>query len=150
MNKPELRITFPGGKRVDAEINGRIIRTDQSKLAGGDGTAPEPFALFLASIGTCAGIYVLGFLESRGLPTAGVEIKQRLDYDAATHRLEGVELAIEVPDTIPEKYHAALVRVADMCAVKKAIQGDLRFDVHVHVGTNSTGASLGFAPAATA
>ena len=131
MQKPELTITFPGGKRVDAELNGRVIRTDQSRLAGGDASAPEPFALFLSSIGTCAGIYVLGFLEARGLPTDGVEIKQRLDFDPATHRLSGVELEIQVPDTIPEKYHDALVRVADMCAVKKAIQGDLLFDVHV-------------------
>ena len=131
MQKPELTITFPGGKRVDAELNGRVIRTDQSRLAGGDASAPEPFALFLASIGTCAGIYVLSFLQARELPTEGVEIKQRLDFDPGSHSLAGVELEIQVPETIPEKYHDALIRAADVCAVKKAIQGELSFSVHV-------------------
>ena len=130
-HKPELVVTFPGGKRVDADLGGRIIRTDQSRVAGGDSSAPEPFALFLASIGTCAGIYVLGFLQSRGLPTDNVQIKERLDFDSATGALKGVELEIEVPDTIPEKYHGALVRAADMCAVKKTIQNSPEFAVHL-------------------
>ena len=60
-------ITFPGGKRVDAQVGPYLIQTDQPKDEGGDGTAPEPFMLFLASIGTCAGIYVLGFCQSRGI-----------------------------------------------------------------------------------
>jgi ribosomal protein S12 methylthiotransferase accessory factor len=130
-NKPELLITFPGGKKVDAELHGTVIKTDQSPRAGGDGSAPEPFALFLASIGTCAGIYVLGFLQARGLPTEGVKIRERLDFNPLGGGLSGVELEIEVPDTIPQKYHSALVRAADQCAVKKAIQAPLEFDVHV-------------------
>jgi ribosomal protein S12 methylthiotransferase accessory factor len=129
--KPELVITFPGGKKVDADLGGRIIRTDQSRQAGGDSSAPEPFALFLASIGTCAGIYVLGFLQSRGLPTDDVQIKEQLDFDPVTGKLKGVDLEIEVPDSIPEKYHSALVRAADMCAVKKAIQNSPEFAVRV-------------------
>jgi len=52
----ELVISFPGGKRVDAQVGDFTLRTDQPKDHGGDGSAPEPFALFLASIGTCAGI----------------------------------------------------------------------------------------------
>lgn len=130
-HRPELLVTFPGGKRVDAELNGTVIRTDQSVRAGGDGSAPEPFALFLASIGTCAGIYVLGFLQARGLPTEGVQIRERLDFNPLSGQLSGVELEIELPPSIPPKYHAAIVRAADMCAVKKAIQGPLAFDVHV-------------------
>ena len=47
---PSLRVSFPGGKRVDAEWGSRVIRTDQSVAHGGNGTAPEPFDLFLASL----------------------------------------------------------------------------------------------------
>jgi len=130
-HRPELLVTFPGGKKVNAELHGTVIKTDQSPRAGGDGSAPEPFALFLASIGTCAGIYVLGFLQARGLPTEGVQIHERLDFNPVSGVLSGVELEIEVPDSIPQKYHAALVRSADQCAVKKAIQAPLDFDVHV-------------------
>ncbi|MBI5508975.1 MAG: OsmC family protein [Deltaproteobacteria bacterium] len=128
---PDITITFPGGKRVDARIGDRVIRTDQPSQAGGDGSAPMPFELFLASIGTCAGIYVLGFLQSRGLATDGVEVRQRLHYDEVTYALAEVGLEIKLPPSVPEKYHAAIIRAADTCAVKKAIQTQPKFAVRV-------------------
>ena len=65
----DMQIYFPGGKRVFADYRGFTIATDQPVTGGGDGSAPAPFDLFMASIGTCAGIYVLGFLQQRGIPT---------------------------------------------------------------------------------
>ena len=58
----ELLIDFPGGSRVDAHFGGFTVASDQPPAA----SAPTPFALFLSSIGTCAGIYVLGFCRQRG------------------------------------------------------------------------------------
>jgi ribosomal protein S12 methylthiotransferase accessory factor len=50
-----MEMTFPGGVVVEAHLEGTTIRTDQPVSHGGGGTAPAPFELFLASIGTCAG-----------------------------------------------------------------------------------------------
>ena len=63
----EMVIDFPGGARVDAHFGPHTVNTDQSPRGGGEGSAPEPFALFLASLGTCAGVYVLNFCRQRGL-----------------------------------------------------------------------------------
>jgi ribosomal protein S12 methylthiotransferase accessory factor len=131
--KPEVLISFPGGKRVDAAFRTEVVSTDQPVDAGGEASAPAPFTLFLASIGTCAGIYVLGFCQSRNLPTEGIQIRQRMAFDPETRVLSGVELDIEVPPTFPEKYREALVRVADQCAVKKAIQAQPEFVVRTVV-----------------
>lgn len=117
----EMTIDFPGGKRVDAHVHSKVIHTDQSRESGGDESAPEPYAYFLASIGTCAGIYVLGFCRSRDLPTEGIRLVQRMEWDAKGFKLEKVEIDIEVPPEFPEKYRKALVRAADMCAVKRAL-----------------------------
>ena len=117
----EMTISFPGGKRVDAAFDGHVIRTDQSPAGGGDGSAPEPFAHFLASIGTCAGIYVLGFCQARGIPTDGIRLVQRVDFDPVKHRLARVAIEIELPDSFPERYRDAVRRAADLCAVKRAI-----------------------------
>jgi ribosomal protein S12 methylthiotransferase accessory factor len=62
----EMIIDFPGGARVDAHFGPYTVLTDQPPSGGGDGSAPTPFALFLSSMGTCAGIYVLGFCRQRG------------------------------------------------------------------------------------
>jgi ribosomal protein S12 methylthiotransferase accessory factor len=125
----ELTVTFPGGKRVDAQFLHHTIRTDQSPESGGEGSAPEPYLLFLSSIATCAGIYVLSFCRSRGLPTEGLSLKQTVDFHPATGRLQKVGLDILVPRGFPEKYRNALVRAADMCAVKKALQDPPEFEV---------------------
>lgn len=117
----DIRVSFGAGKRVDAHLNGHVIHTDQSAEHGGDGSAPEPFQLFLASLATCAGIYVLGFCQVRNIPTDAIELVQHHDHDA-TGRLSGVRLEISVPADFPAKYVGALERVAAKCAVKRALE----------------------------
>jgi putative redox protein len=129
----EMTITFPGGARVDAQLGTFAIRTDQPAHAGGNGSAPTPFSLFLASIGTCAGIYVLGFCKQRGLPVQGIQIVQRTLPDAATGMIGRIELDIQVPPTFPERYHEALVRAASQCAVKKHLESPPGFEVRTVV-----------------
>ena len=118
----ELLIDFPGGAKVDAHFSGFTVKTDQPPAGGGDGSAPAPFEIFLASIGTCAGIYVLGFCRQRGLPTEGIRIIQRISRSPQTHLVDFIELEIQVPPSFPEKYYEALVRSADQCAVKKHLE----------------------------
>lgn len=123
----EMEIIFPGGARVDAISGGMIIPTNQ------DGSAPAPFGLFLASIGTCAGIYVLSFCQQRGLPTDNIRIIQRMSSNPLTRMIEKVELDIQVPPDFPEKYKDAVIRSAELCAVKKHLENPPVFDVHTSV-----------------
>lgn len=116
-----IRVTFPGGKRVDAEFGSQVIRTDQSVAGGGEGSAPEPFELFLASLATCAGIYVLGFCQSRGIPTEGLGLVQHHRFDEATHRLNRVEIELTLPKGFPERYRSSVIQAAVNCKVKKVL-----------------------------
>ena len=125
----EMEITFPGGARVDANFGGFTLKTDQPAQGGGDGSAPTPFATFLASIGTCAGIYVLGFCQQRGIPTQGIKIVQRMHGDRATGLIGQIDLDIQLPPDFPEKYQAAVIRSAEQCAVKKHLEHPPAFNV---------------------
>jgi ribosomal protein S12 methylthiotransferase accessory factor len=129
----EMVVDFPGGARVDAHFGPYTVKTDQPPIGGGEGSAPTPFLTFLASMGTCAGIYVLGFCRNRGLPTDGIRIVQRIHTNSMNGMVENVELEIQVPPTFPEKYYPALVRSAEQCAVKKAMEQPPTFDVHTTV-----------------
>lgn len=115
----EMEVSFPGGARVDASFGGYTVQTDQPPQGGGEGAAPTPFALFLASLATCAGIYILGFLRQRGLPSEGVRLRQQTLSDPMTGMVGRIEVVIEVPAEFPEKYLPAMVRAAELCAVKK-------------------------------
>ena len=125
----DMVIDFPGGARVDAHFGPYTVMTDQPPQGGGEGSAPTPFALFQASLATCAGIYVLNFCRQRELPTEGIRLVQRTVPDPATGMVGRVELEILVPPTFPEKYHDALVRTASQCTVKKHIEHPPAFSV---------------------
>ncbi len=128
----DIMITFPGGKKVNAEVNGMVIPTDQTKLEGGEGSAPSPYLHFLASIGTCAGIYVLSFCKERGIPMENITLTERLEFAKTPEGksfLDTIALDINVPPDFPEKYHKALTKVADQCAVKKAILHPPKFAI---------------------
>jgi ribosomal protein S12 methylthiotransferase accessory factor len=130
----EMIIDFPGGAKVDAHFGGFHVKTDQSPMGGGEGSAPSPFAVFLASVGTCAGIYVLSFCKQRGLPTEGIQIVQRMHASPAGQgMLERIELEIQVPTSFPEKYHEALIRSAGKCLVKRHFEAPPQFDIHTEV-----------------
>jgi putative redox protein len=129
----EMLIDFPGGARVDAHFGPYTVMTDQPPMGGGAASAPTPFALFLASLGTCAGIYVLGFCNQRGLPTEGIRIVERIQTDHSTGKTENIELEIQVPSTFPEKYYSALVRSAEQCKVKQLIENPPTFNVFTNV-----------------
>jgi putative redox protein len=131
----EMKIAFPGNKKVEAHYKGFTVQTDQPVQAGGDGSAPAPFDLFMASLGTCAGIYVLGFCQQRGLSTEGIELTQRAHYDASKQMIGKIEIDIIVPEDFPEKYHAALVKSASLCAVKKHIQDPPEFTIQTKVSS---------------
>lgn len=123
-----IRITFPSGKKVNAEFKEFVVKTDQSIKAGGEASAPEPFQYFLSSIGTCAGIYILGFCESRNIPMDGIELNQSLVYDTVQKRISKIKLEISVPPDFPEKYYSALEKAVNSCAVKKTIQDPPEFE----------------------
>ena len=121
-------IDFPGGLQVDANFGPYTVSTDQPPPYG-NGSAPTPFATFLASIGTCAGIYVLGFCRQRGISAEGIRLVQRLEANPFTGMVNKVLLDIEVPPDFPEKYRDALVRSADQCAVKKHFENPPKFEI---------------------
>lgn len=123
----EMIINFPGGQRVDAQFNEFSIPTDQK------GSAPSPFDYFLASIGTCAGIYVLSFCQQRNLPTEGIRIVERSQSNPVNHMVESIDLEIQVPPTFPDQYHEALVRSAELCAVKKHLENPPKIITHTKV-----------------
>jgi len=124
-----MEITFDGGKIITAHTHGHKIITDQPFESGGSNTAPAPFDLFLASIGTCAGIYVKSFCDNRNIPADGIRIIQSHEWNQETGLPVNIKLDIQLPATFPEKYRASLVNVAQLCKVKKSIANPPKFEI---------------------
>jgi putative redox protein len=130
----DMEMYFPGKKRVYARYKGFVVETDQPVEGGGDNSAPAPFDLFLLSIGTCAGYYVLSFLQQRGLSTEGAGVVLRREVDPGTHLPSKISLEIKLPADFPDKYRDAVIRAAEQCAVKRALENPPAFDTFTTIG----------------
>ncbi|MCX8033621.1 MAG: OsmC family protein [Thermoleophilia bacterium] len=130
----DLEVFFPGNKKVHVRYKGFVIETDQPVRAGGDETAPTPFDLFLASLAACSGVYVLSFLQQRGLSTDGAGLVLRTERDPETKMVTKITTEVKLPADFPEKYREAVLRAVEQCTVKRHIQNPPAFETVVTVG----------------
>lgn len=128
---PEIKVTFPGGLKVDAEYKGFVIKTDQPVTHGGDGTAPAPFDLFLTSIATCAGFYVVAFCREREIPTDGAAVVMRMEKDPASKLVGKIRIEVRLPAEFPERYKRAIIKAVDTCTVKLNILRPPVFEIEL-------------------
>ncbi len=126
---PEIKVTFPGGLRVDAEYKGFVVKTDQPVPHGGDGTALAPFDLFLVSIAACAGFYTVAFCREREIPTDNAGVVMRMEKDPESRLIGKVTLEVRLPAGFPEKYKKAIVKAVDTCTVKLNILKAPAFEI---------------------
>jgi putative redox protein len=124
-----MEITFDGGKVVTAHTSQHSIKTDQPVSHGGENSAPSPFELFMASIGTCAGIYVKSFCDNRKISTANIKIIQTAEYDKESGLPVNIKIDIKLPGDFPAMYKEAVVKAAELCKVKKTIANPPVFEV---------------------
>ena len=130
----EIRVQNPTGMRLEAHLGEFTVATDQPEADGGENSAPSPFDLFLASLATCAGYYVLAFCKQRRLPTDGISVTMRNDWNDTRHLAEKISLDINLPADFPAKYHKAVVRAAGMCTVKRHLENPPVFDLRIRNG----------------
>ena len=126
-----VKVSFPGGLAVEADLDSRIVRTDQAVASGGGGSAPEPFQLFLASIATCAGVYALAFCRERRIDTEGLSLEMACALDQVGTRYERIGIRLRVPSGFPDKSRPGIQRAMDLCAVKRHILEPPEFEVTV-------------------
>lgn len=125
----EITIGFPGGARVDAHFRNHDLRTDQPVRDGGEDSGPMPFDLFLVSIATCVGYYVLKFCQQRDLPTEDIRITQNHHPNRETGLMDKIDIEIQIPSSFPKQYHSALIRSAELCKVKKSLENPPQFEI---------------------
>ncbi len=129
----KINITFAGNKKVDAHFRGFTLKSDQPVADGGENTAPSPLEIFLASIGMCAGFYIISFCQSRSISTSNMSMTQTVIRNDKTHMVEKIMIDINLPPDFPEKYKAAVVKSAQSCSVKKFLDAPPEIQIEAKV-----------------
>jgi len=126
-----FKITFPGNKKIDAAFNNFKIKTDQAKENGGDETAPEPYDIFIASLGACAGIYAKSFCDVRKLSTDSMHLFVDVVFKEGQKLMDLVNITLTVDEHFPEKYIKPVIKAMNGCAVKNQLHPDIKFNTDV-------------------
>jgi uncharacterized OsmC-like protein len=130
----EMNVRFAGGKKVNATYKGFTVKTDQPKEDGGDNSAPEPYDLFLASIGTCAGVYIAYFCDERGLDSSNIRLTLRFNRNEEKHLIDRVQIHIDLPPEFPAKYRNAIIKTAGLCTVKRTLMDPPDISITAAIG----------------
>jgi ribosomal protein S12 methylthiotransferase accessory factor len=123
-----MEIRVEGNHRVEASYKGFRVATDQPIENGGEESAPTPFDLFLASIGTCMGYYAQRFCAARNLDADGLELSLSFDRAPGEKEVRAIRVAIRLPAEFPFKYRSALRAAIESCAVKRQMEHPPRFE----------------------
>lgn len=129
----QIEVVFPGKMKVEAFYKGYRVITDQPVYAGGEGSAPSPFDLFLISIATCAGYYFLAFCQERGISLTGAKVVMSMEKNSEKKRIDRLYIDLFLPPGFPEKYREAVIRAVDSCAVKLHILQPPEFIIRVNL-----------------
>lgn len=129
----EIEVFFEGKKQVNAKVGNHIIKTDQPIYGGGEDQAPSPYELFLASMATCAGIFVKGYCDNRNIPTEGITLTQSHRFDEKGYAV-GIDIMIHLPEGFPEKSVESVIHVANLCKVKQQLSNPPQMSVNAKIG----------------
>jgi len=123
----DIEIKILDGVKLEAKLADHTINSDQPKDGGGEGTAPNPFEYFVASIGLCVGHYINIFCKQREIPTENIKITEKTSRNNEGKMIFSIE--VKLPSDFPEKYKDTVLKAAESCAVKKAIQSQPVFEL---------------------
>ncbi len=126
-----FKVTFPGNKKVDVAFKSFEVKTDQSVKNGGDETAPEPFAIFLSALATCAGIYAKSFCDIRKLSTENMCLDMDVKFKKGQKHMDEVNITLHVNQKFPEKYIKPIIKAMNGCAVKNQLKEEIKTNTTV-------------------
>jgi len=126
-----MKISFPGGKKVDINYKDFTIKTNQPIKYGGENSNPEPFSLFISSIGACVGYYILTFCQERNIPTKEIKLILETINNTQTKMIEKIEIKIFTQKIFPDKYIKSMIKVANLCTVKKHLEKPPKIDISI-------------------
>lgn len=132
MSENKIEVTFPANLKVEASYKGFTVITDQPVYAGGDGSAPSPFDLFLISIATCAGFYLMAFCRERNISTEGARVIMSMEKNPEKKMVGRIILDLFLPAGFPEKYREAVIRAVNNCSVKLHIVNPPEFIIRLN------------------
>jgi uncharacterized OsmC-like protein len=113
------------------------LESDEPKSAGGFDQGPDPYALLLASLGSCTAMTLQLYARHKAMPLEGIRVHLR---HAKVHSqdcaecvdkpvlLDWIERRIELSGKLSAEQRAVLLGIANKCPVHRTLTSQIKID----------------------
>jgi uncharacterized OsmC-like protein len=128
----EINIQHKGGMGFRVNIREHTIISDQPKDKGGMNEGPTPAELFVASLGSCIGVYAIWFCQKNKISYEAMKLN--LVWAKSTTppaRIEQIDVTVSLPDGCPEALKKGLHEQVEKCLVHNTITNPPEINITV-------------------
>lgn len=115
-----LNVKYLEGRSFEATIGNHKILIDLPPASKGKDTGPTPPELFVMSLASCVGMYLVFYCEKAKLDPAGLKIAA--DYEKTADRIGKISVEFSLPSAKSEKERREALVWAEKCLIHNTIQ----------------------------
>ena len=107
---------------------------DEPEAAGGGDTAPDPYGLLLASLGSCTSMTIGLYARRKQWPLEAVRVRLRhgkihaadcADCETRVGMIDRIEVDLELDGALSDEQRARLIEIAERCPVHRTLTSEI-------------------------
>ena len=127
----EVSIKYLGGIGFQAQSRQHSITIDLPKEKGGQDLGMNPPEVFMASLGSCIGVYIVRYCQNTKLDAEGLNIGLSWKLSDDNTSIVEINATLSLPKANIGKRQAALLDVAHRCLIHNTILGSPKININL-------------------
>ncbi len=119
----QLRVDYRGGMRFEIKARSHIMTVDLPKEKGGEDSGMHPPEVFMASLGSCIGVYIARYCQNAKLDSEGMSVGLEWSLSDDKTKISDIEVHIALPKADIGKRKNVVLEVARHCLIHNTILG---------------------------
>ena len=126
-----MDIEYSGKRDFKVKVRGHEIKMDLPERLGGDDTAPTPTECFMASLGACACLFAVRYMETAKLDPNGLAMKMDWEFNEEKTGIKRISMCFSVPNAVLGARKNALIKAAEQCVLHNSLRDHPDMEISV-------------------
>jgi uncharacterized OsmC-like protein len=127
----EMKIAYKGKKKFMVTTRGQQLLVDQPIEDEGTDEGMTPPEIFVASLATCMGVYVLNYCKNIGINPNDMILSVEWEKTSNPARIGKIKVDIKLPKIKAKDRQQAIIKVAEHCLVHNTIHNPPEISINL-------------------